>query len=210
MISAWTIVASRVFSLPAVHDLTLAGALAISGLALVGLIAHELSLEHPVQPARDGPASARTGSPPPPRTTSHRATTGRGVQASGCRGCVDSARLGRGTGRGAEALRALPSLSCRAIHLDRMGGAGEHQEWATGGTSKLPGGASVDQAPDRPIAAPADDQQIERCAVPRELLGRLTVGRVWFDAAQARDSLKGVSDETLGRVVGRSGPHKGE
>jgi hypothetical protein len=52
MISAWPIEASRVFSLPTVHDLTFAGALAISGLALVGLIAHELSLEHAVQPAR--------------------------------------------------------------------------------------------------------------------------------------------------------------
>ena len=54
MVSAWTIVASLVFSLPTVHDPTLAGALAISGLALVGLIAHELSLHRAVESVRDG------------------------------------------------------------------------------------------------------------------------------------------------------------
>src|SRR3954470_11203948 len=104
---------------------------------------------------------------------------------------------------------ALPTLSCRFIHLDRVGGAGEHQKRATGGTRKLLGGASVDQASDRAIAAGADDQQVERCAVLRQLLGRLTVGRVRFDAAQARDSLKGILDEAMGRVIGRSWPHKG-
>jgi hypothetical protein len=50
---------------------------------------------------------------------------------------------------------------------------------------KLLGGTAVDQASDRAIAAGADDQQIERCAVRRQLLGRLAVGRVRFDAAQA-------------------------
>src|SRR3954452_6235830 len=105
--------------------------------------------------------------------------------------------------------RALPTLSCRLICPDRVGGAGEHQERATGGMRKLLGRAPVDQASDRAVAARADDQQIERCAVQCQLLGRLTVGRVRFDAAQACDSLKGILDEALGRVVGRSWPHKG-
>ena len=93
--------------------------------------------------------------------------------------------------------------------LDRVGGAGEHKERATGGMRKLLGGTAVDQASDRAIAAGAYDQQIERSAVQRELLGRLTVGRVRFDAAQARDSVKGILDEALGRAIGRSRPHKG-
>jgi hypothetical protein len=63
--------------------------------------------------------------------------------------------------------RALPTLSCPFIYLDRVGGAGEHQERATGGMRKLLGGASMDQASDRAIAARAYDQQIERCAVQR-------------------------------------------
>jgi hypothetical protein len=61
----------------------------------------------------------------------------------------------------------LPTLSSRFIYLDRVGGAGEHQERATGGMRKLVGGASVDQVSDRAIAARAYDQQIERCAVQR-------------------------------------------
>jgi hypothetical protein len=69
--------------------------------------------------------------------------------------------------RVADAPRALPTLSCRFIYLDRVGGAGEHQERATGGMRKLLGGASMDQASDRAIAARAYDQQIERCAVQR-------------------------------------------
>ena len=73
---------------------------------------------------------------------------------------------------------------------------------------KLLGGTAVDQASDRAIAAGAYDQQIERCAVQRQLLGRLTVGRVRFDAAQACVSLKGILDEALGRVIGRFRPHK--
>jgi hypothetical protein len=71
-------------------------------------------------------------------------------------------------GRAAGAMvRALPTLSCRFIYLDRVGGAGEHEERATGGMRKMLGGASVDQASDRAIAARAYDQQIERCAVQR-------------------------------------------
>ena len=41
------------------------------------------------------------------------------------------------------------------------------------------------------------------------LLGRLTVGGVRFHASQACDSLKGILDEALGRVIGRSWPHEG-
>ena len=71
-------------------------------------------------------------------------------------------------GRAAGAMvRALPTLSCRFIYLDRVGGAGKHEERATGGVRKMLGGASVDQASDRAIAARAYDQQIERCAVQR-------------------------------------------
>jgi hypothetical protein len=47
-VSAWTIVASLVFAEPTVQNLTLASSLAISGLAIVGLTAHELSNERNV------------------------------------------------------------------------------------------------------------------------------------------------------------------
>jgi uncharacterized membrane protein len=46
VVSAWTIVASPVFSQPTVQNLAFAGSLAIAGLALVGLTANELSSEH--------------------------------------------------------------------------------------------------------------------------------------------------------------------
>lgn len=45
VVSAWMIIASQVFSQATVQNLTLAEALAIGGLALVGLTAHELSSE---------------------------------------------------------------------------------------------------------------------------------------------------------------------
>jgi hypothetical protein len=45
VVSAWTIVASQVFSHPTVQNLALAGALAIAGLAVVGLTANELASE---------------------------------------------------------------------------------------------------------------------------------------------------------------------
>jgi hypothetical protein len=47
-VSGWMIVESQVFSLPAVQNLTLAASLAIAGLALVGLTAHELTTERVV------------------------------------------------------------------------------------------------------------------------------------------------------------------
>lgn len=45
VVSAWTIVASLVFSQPTVRNLALAGSLAIAGLALAGLTANELTSE---------------------------------------------------------------------------------------------------------------------------------------------------------------------
>lgn len=48
LVSAWTIVASQAFSQTTVQNLTLADSLAVSALALIGLIAHELSTERVV------------------------------------------------------------------------------------------------------------------------------------------------------------------
>ena len=45
VVSAWTIVASLVFSQPTVQNLAFAGSLAVAGLALVGLTANELTGE---------------------------------------------------------------------------------------------------------------------------------------------------------------------
>jgi putative Mn2+ efflux pump MntP len=53
VISAWTIVASLIFSQPTVQNLALAASLAISGLAVVGLTAHEVSLEQAAQSVKD-------------------------------------------------------------------------------------------------------------------------------------------------------------
>jgi hypothetical protein len=44
-VSAWMVVASQVFTLSQVKDLTLAEALAVAVLAIVGLIVHELTSE---------------------------------------------------------------------------------------------------------------------------------------------------------------------
>jgi FtsH-binding integral membrane protein len=60
VISAWTIVASLIFSQSTVQNLALGTALAISGLALVGLTAHEVSLEHAVR-AANGTSTEREG-----------------------------------------------------------------------------------------------------------------------------------------------------
>jgi hypothetical protein len=53
VISAWTIVVSLVFSQSTVQDLALGASLAISGLALVGLTAHEVSHERAGRSAKD-------------------------------------------------------------------------------------------------------------------------------------------------------------
>jgi hypothetical protein len=47
-VSVWTIVASQVFSLSTVQNLTLAEGLALAGLAIAGLTSHELSTERVV------------------------------------------------------------------------------------------------------------------------------------------------------------------
>jgi hypothetical protein len=54
VISVWTIVASLVFSDPTVRHLALAESLAISGLAAVGLTAHELTHERAMRSRRPG------------------------------------------------------------------------------------------------------------------------------------------------------------
>jgi hypothetical protein len=48
VVSAWMIVASQVFSLSAVQNLTLAEGLALGGLAMIGLTTNELSSERVV------------------------------------------------------------------------------------------------------------------------------------------------------------------
>jgi len=65
---------------------------------------------------------------------------------------------------------ALPTVFRRFICRAGSGRTGEHQERTAGAVRKLLGGASVDQASDRAIAARANDQQIERRAVQRQLL----------------------------------------
>lgn len=55
LISAWTIVASLVFSRQTVQNLALGASLAIGGFAVVGLTGHELSLERAAQSAKDTP-----------------------------------------------------------------------------------------------------------------------------------------------------------
>jgi len=62
IVSIWTIVASQVFSLQEVQNLTLASGLALGALAVIGLTANELSSERvvhslTVQGARNGDAS---------------------------------------------------------------------------------------------------------------------------------------------------------
>ena len=53
-ISAWTIVASLVFSQSTGQHLAFASSLAISGLALVGLTTHEVEQEHALHSAKGG------------------------------------------------------------------------------------------------------------------------------------------------------------
>jgi hypothetical protein len=52
-VSVWTIVASLVFSESTVQNLALASALAVSGLAIVGLTSNELSVEHAARSLED-------------------------------------------------------------------------------------------------------------------------------------------------------------
>jgi hypothetical protein len=52
LVSAWTIVASLVFSETMVQNLALGGALALAGLAIVGVTAHEASVERGIARSR--------------------------------------------------------------------------------------------------------------------------------------------------------------
>jgi hypothetical protein len=59
-VSAWTVVASQVFSLSTVQNLALASALALSGLAIVGLVEHEASVEDAAHSLEDGTHEAQS------------------------------------------------------------------------------------------------------------------------------------------------------
>jgi hypothetical protein len=65
LISAWTIGASLVFAQSTVQHIALGSSLAIGALAVIGLTAHEVSLERAGPQPRTSPPSARRGSPPP-------------------------------------------------------------------------------------------------------------------------------------------------
>ena len=60
VIGAWTVVASLVFPQATADNLALASSLAISGLALVGLTANELSQEHAARSMADGSSERET------------------------------------------------------------------------------------------------------------------------------------------------------
>jgi small basic protein len=60
VISAWTIVASQVFSSGSVDNLALASSLAIAGLSLVGLTVHELDSERVVHSIEVNSAKTRS------------------------------------------------------------------------------------------------------------------------------------------------------
>jgi hypothetical protein len=60
-ISAWTIVASLVFSPATVQDLALGSTLAISGFALVGVTANELSHARALQSVKDHSTERQSG-----------------------------------------------------------------------------------------------------------------------------------------------------
>jgi hypothetical protein len=60
-VSAWTVVASLVFPYASVQDLSLASALAISGLAVVGLAEHEISVERAAHSLEKSPSEGRSG-----------------------------------------------------------------------------------------------------------------------------------------------------
>lgn len=69
LISAWMIVETQVFSLGVVQNITFADALAISGLAIIGMTAHELSTErvvHSLQPLPEREPALHNGAPERP------------------------------------------------------------------------------------------------------------------------------------------------
>ena len=61
------------------------------------------------------------------------------------------------------------------------------------------------EPPDRSVAARADDQQVDRCAVERELLGRISVCGVRLDVAEGGDSFTRVLDEVVDGLVDPGG-----
>src|SRR5436305_9945361 len=105
--------------------------------------------------------------------------------------------------------RALPTVNRGFIGRAGAGRTCEHQEGTAGAVRKLLGGAPVDQASNRAVAARANDQQIERRAVQRELLGRLTVGGVWLDVTERCDPSARILEEALGRVSDGPWPENG-
>jgi uncharacterized membrane protein len=62
-VSAWMIVSSQVFSAETVQNLTFAEALAIAGLALTGLTAHELGTERVVHSLETEAGTRNSGRP---------------------------------------------------------------------------------------------------------------------------------------------------
>jgi hypothetical protein len=61
LVSAWTIVASQVFPESTIQNLAIASALAISGLAIVGVTAHELANEHALMHAHRDSGERESG-----------------------------------------------------------------------------------------------------------------------------------------------------
>jgi ABC-type multidrug transport system fused ATPase/permease subunit len=94
-----------------------------------------------------------------------------------------------------DAARCLRGV-CRARR------AGEHQQRAAGGTCELVRRASVDEPTDWAVVARADDQQIERGAVQRQLLDRIAVDGVRLDT-ERRDLISRIVDKVVDRLVDR-------
>ena len=61
LVSAWTVVASVVFSEPTVQNLALASGLALAGLAIVGTTGHELDMERAVTRSAADDGKERSG-----------------------------------------------------------------------------------------------------------------------------------------------------
>jgi len=66
----------------------------------------------------------------------------------------------------------------------------------------------VDQASDWAVAARADDEQVERCAVQRELFGGSAVGCVRLYIAESRD-VQSLASSTSASIVSLSGKGPG-
>jgi hypothetical protein len=84
VISAWTIVASLIFSHSTVQHLALASSLAISGLALVGLTANELAGKRAAQSVKDSSSEPEASLAAAAWHSRRNAATGRTARASRC------------------------------------------------------------------------------------------------------------------------------